>query len=376
MWRHRVALVAALVVLSLGLPAGAGAADGSVQPRVVGGSSASISQYPWQAAVVFSPSKVGGDAQQRQFCGGSLLTSRIVVTAAHCVYDTDPDCSLLCVISDPGGDHTAKLDPNDVDVVLGRTKLSDSSQGAELAVSAVAYRSNYNPNYQGDGVPRFDVAYLVLSSASGQSQLKIAGTDEGELWDAGSYVEVTGWGGTTACTGLCLTTTPSDTLQKAGINVIADSTCGSSAIYGSDFDPGTMLCAGNLSGGVDSCKGDSGGPLQAPVAGGGYRLVGLTSWGEGCAQANAPGVYTRVAGATMRSLIESDVSALQSANGLPAESIFGSGGRPVEEQQGTAQPLAGHAAAKRPFRKCKKIRDKRKRKRCVRKVKKRLKSRG
>ena len=109
-----------------------------MQPKVVGGSTASVSTYPWQAAVVYSTAQSPGkNAHQRQFCGGSLLTSRIVMTAGHCVADTDPDCSLTCALSDPGGDGTAKIDPNDVDVVLGRTTLSDTSQGAEYGVTAV-----------------------------------------------------------------------------------------------------------------------------------------------------------------------------------------------------------------------------------------------
>src|SRR4029077_16089422 len=128
--------------------------------------------------------------------GGFMLTSRIVVTAGHCVADTDPDCSLTCAISDPGGDGTAKIDPNDVDVVLGRSTLSDTSQGAEYGVSAVVLRSNFDGDYQGDGVPRFDVAYLVLSSPSGQTPIKIAGTDEDALWDSGSPEDVSGWGST------------------------------------------------------------------------------------------------------------------------------------------------------------------------------------
>jgi trypsin len=360
MRRPRLALGGALLALTL-FPAAAHAQDGgSVQPKVVGGTSTSISQYPWQAAVVWSPSRASGNAYQRLLCGGSVLTSRIIVTAAHCVYDTDPNCTLLGVcLSDPGGDGTPKLDANDIDVVLGRTTLS-SSEGVELPLQAVSYRSNYNPNYQGDGVPRYDVAYLVLASATSQPQIKIAGADEGGLWDAGSPVQVSGWGSTNKGGSQY-----PDTLQAASLNVIDDSTCFNDYSIGggaSDFDPATMLCAGVPSGGVDSCYGDSGGPLQALLAGGGARLVGIVGWGNGCAQARYPGVYTRVAGSTMRSLIESDVAGLESTYGLPGEGVAGSGG----------QPLGTSLTSAHPFAKCKKIRDKRKRKRCIKKVRRKL----
>ncbi len=367
--RFRLVPLCALAALTLLGSATANAQKGgSVQPKIVGGSTTSISQYPWQAAVVISPSKLSGNAHQRQFCGGSLLTSRIVVTAGHCIADGDPDCATnaLCVLNDPGGDKTVQLDANDLDVVLGRTTLSDTSQGAEVGVQAVKLRANYNGNFQGDGVPRFDVAYLVLSSASSQTPIKIAGTDEGALWDADSPVDVSGWG-TTSESPLADTV---DTLRVATVAVIADSTC--SGDYGSDFDSATMVCAGFPSGGVDTCSGDSGGPLEAPLEGGGYRLVGITGWGEGCAEAGFPGVYTRVAGPTMRSLIESDVSSLESTYGLPAEGIFGGGGLPL----GSAPPLGSTPPgvttrsfnSRKAMKKCKRIRKKKKRRRCIKRV--------
>jgi trypsin len=367
--RPRLVLIGALAAISLLPPASAGAqSNGSVQPRVVGGQQVSISQYPWQAAVVYNPSKASGTAHDRQFCGGSLVTSRIVITAAHCVYDSDPDCldaflgQAPCVSlqGDPGGDGTTKLDPNDVDAVLGRTTLSQPG-GVELPSIGASYRANYDPNYQGDGVPRYDVGYLVLSSASTQTQIKIASSDERSLWLPGSPVDISGWGSTKKCTANCGPT--SDDLMAAHTQVIDDSTC--SADYGADFDPGTMVCAGSQSGGVDTCAGDSGGPLEAPLGGGVYRLVGITGWGSGCAQPGAPGVYTRVAEPALRSLIESDVASLETSFGLPPES-------PVSSGVTTAGKSAKSTA--HPFAKCKRIHNKKKRKRCIKKVKRKLRT--
>jgi secreted trypsin-like serine protease len=126
-----------------------------------------------------------------------------------------------------------------------------------------------------------------------------------------------------------------------------------------------MVCAGN--GAADTCAGDSGGPLEAALQGGGYRLVGLTGWGEGCADASFPGVYTRIAGPTMSSLIASDVSSLEAAQGLAPEGIFGSGGQPRSSTQAPAVTTKSANA----FKKCKRIHNRKKRKRCIKRAKSR-----
>jgi secreted trypsin-like serine protease len=332
----------------------------SPEPRIVGGSTASISNYPWQAAVVISPAKAGGNAFNRQFCGGSLLTSRIVITAGHCVWDTDPDPGCVLVFCTEQQLH---LDPDDVDVVLGRTTLSDTSQGAEIAVIGVYTNPSFQMHTGTDGVPSNDISYLVLGSASAQTQIKIAGTDEGELWDAGSPAQITGWGSTTNPSGNHV-----NDLRAASVSIFPDTTCG--AAYPGDFNSNSMLCAGVAGGGVDTCSGDSGGPLEAPIDGGGFRLVGVTSFGQGCGQSGFPGVYARVAG-PLRSQIQSDVNNLDGAFGLPGEPIFGSGAKAVDAPTGSP---AGATAKARPFAKCKRIKDKRKRRRCIKKVRKTLKS--
>jgi secreted trypsin-like serine protease len=307
MGRSRFALLTYLV-LALAAPPAAHAQ--SPEPRIIGGSTTTIEQYPWQAAVVYDPAKVGGNPFQRQFCGGSLITPYIVLTAAHCVYDTDPQ-------------NNSSLDPDDVNVVLGRTTLSGAPPASEFNVQGASYQANYDDGYgPGPGVPSNDVGYIVLQSPyNAATPIDIAGSNEGALWDSASPEQITGWGATAESgpgSG------GSDTLRVATVPIVSDSGC--AATYGVYFNSTTMVCAGYPEGGVDTCYGDSGGPLQAALQGGGYRLVGITSWGAGCAQPNAPGVYTRVAGDSLRPAVASTVFDLETAFGLPHENIIGGGG--------------------------------------------------
>jgi secreted trypsin-like serine protease len=219
------------------------------------------------------------------------------------------------------------------------------------------YDPNYQPDFTGTGVPRNDAAYLVLPAASAQPEIKIAGPDEGALWDPGSVAEISGWGSTSEGGSTV------DTLRAATVNVLADSNCSNPLAYGTQYDSATMLCAGYPNGGVDTCQGDSGGPLEAPLEGGGYRLVGITGWGNGCAESGFPGVYTRIADSAMRGLIQSDVASLPSGGEAP----FGSGGRAR-----SGNGAAGTQPTTNPFAKCKKTKTRKKRRRCIKKVRSRL----
>ncbi|XP_055963656.1 transmembrane protease serine 5 [Sorex fumeus] len=110
---------------------------------------------------------------------------------------------------------------------------------------------------------------------------------EDRHFPAGSQCWVSGWGHTDPSH-----THSSDTLQDAPVPLLSTRLCNSSCVYGGALTA-RMLCAGYLDGRADACQGDSGGPLVCPD-GGTWRLVGVVSWGRGCAEPNRPGIYAKV----------------------------------------------------------------------------------
>jgi len=142
----------------------------------------------------------------------------------------------------------------------------------------------------------YDITLLQLSRNSTKTPTHVAGDSAGALWAPATLETIAGFG-TTSEGG----DTP-DTLQEAQVPITTDAYC--AGAY-SDFDPQTMVCAGFPQGGVDTCQGDSGGPLMVPGPNGVMRLVGDTSYGDGCAQPHKPGIYGRVADTTLRTWIKS-----------------------------------------------------------------------
>jgi secreted trypsin-like serine protease len=106
-------------------------------------------------------------------------------------------------------------------------------------------------------------------------------------------------------------------LKELDVPIIADSICSGTKSYGSLFQAASMLCAGFLEGGRDSCFGDSGGPLYASIDGDGVRLIGIVSTGISCAKPDLPGIYTRVAEPEISSRIASMITEIEVLENFP-----------------------------------------------------------
>jgi hypothetical protein len=265
------------------------------QARIVGGTTTTIAQWPWQAAITENPAIYAGNGFQRQFCGGSLVAPTIIVTAAHCTFE---------VFGSSGFDS-----PSNFASITGRTTLSNTGEGQEIpwANYFVLTDANGNPLYN-PNTNDWDVVFAQLvapSPGSNSSPIAIAGASEAASWaPADENAFATGWGSTS------FLGPKSDTLMQVQLDILADSVCGSPTSYGSRFHPETMLCAGEVAGGQDTCQGDSGGPLVVPVGGGTFRLVGDTSFGNGCALPNFPGIYGRVAQEPMCTALQNGIQSV------------------------------------------------------------------
>ncbi|XP_039954818.1 trypsin alpha-like [Bactrocera neohumeralis] len=224
--------------------------------RIVGGAATTISSFPWQISLQRSGS---------HSCGGSVYSENIIVTAAHCLSD-NPSLTTLRV----------------------RAGSSYWNSGGKLSeISAFKVHELYGSNGMA-----YDIALIRLASpltfSSTIKPIALAVTAPAD----DVVAVVSGWG-----TKLSGSQTLPTQLQYVNLEVVSLEKCASNIYgYGSQNILETMICAYTV--GKDACQGDSGGPM---VAGG--LLVGVVSWGLGCAYPNYPGVYSDVA--SLRVWIES-----------------------------------------------------------------------
>lgn len=226
--------------------------------RIVGGQEAQPHEYPWH---------VGVDVRngREPFCGGSLISSRSVLTAAHCL-------------------RPINSSPNRWSVWLGR-HFKNGGGGTRYLISKVDYHPGYNKGVSTDN----DFAIMTLASpvtfTNTISPVCLPSVDNKY---EGRTATTTGWGELFEAEG----GQRPDVLMEVDVKTMSNARCTTpNAVWPRWQITRNMICAAAPN--KDSCTNDSGGPLVM-LQDGSFDLIGVVSFGAGCAQARAPGVYARV----------------------------------------------------------------------------------
>uniref|UniRef100_A0A8C6S1J1 trypsin n=1 Tax=Nannospalax galili TaxID=1026970 RepID=A0A8C6S1J1_NANGA len=210
--------------------------------KIVGGYTCQKNSIPYQVSL----------NSGYHFCGGSLINSQWVVSAAHC-YKSRIQVRL--------GEHN-------INVVEGNEQFITASK----IIRHPSYSSKTLDN---------DIMLIKLSSPVTVNARVAPVSLPTSCAPAGTQCLISGWGNT-----LSNGVNNPDLLQCLDAPLLSQSAC--EAAYPGQITK-NMVCAGFLEGGKDSCQGDSGGPVVCKG-----QLQGVVSWGYGCAQKGLPGVYTKV----------------------------------------------------------------------------------
>jgi len=262
---------ASLVVLSAVCTASFAHAE---KTRIINGKSANITSYPWLASVFVGSES---DPDNGGACGGSLISSRWVLTAAHCFLNK-------------AGDTVATGTAARTTVTLNTTNINAKISGnAVIAnVSQVIVHPSYNPNTATSANSNdFDIALIELSAPVSITPVRLfTGTVPTSV-----PAIVAGWGATVGDG-----TSASDDLLATQLLTSKAAAC--SAAHG-ELITSNMFCAGGytVTDTSDTCQGDSGGPLFIRLNQGALQL-GITSFGgsesAGCGTPGSPGVYANI----------------------------------------------------------------------------------
>ncbi|XP_015252692.1 PREDICTED: coagulation factor VII-like [Cyprinodon variegatus] len=223
--------------------------------RIVGGTECPKGECPWQVLL-----KYKGEG----FCGGVIYEPTWILTASHCLTDTDP--RFLKVVA---GEHD--------------TRVNESTEQV-IQVEEIIMHQNYVMRTVDNDIALLRLASpIVYSPYAVPICLPTRTLAERELWAVDLHT-VSGWGKRSENGPISVL------LRRTKVPRIRKQTCVEQS--GVPLTE-NMFCAGYFDGRSDSCKGDSGGPLVTKYKKT-YFLLGIVSWGKGCARPGNYGIYTRV----------------------------------------------------------------------------------
>jgi len=234
--------------------------------RIIGGATTEVNEYPWMVSLLL---------RGTHGCGGTLISNRWILSAAHCFIGyyrrnyKNWKASL--------GEHDRRTDSEadhinvDISKIINHPDYLETRHGLYFDFSLVKMTEEVDFSLHPHIRP-------VCLPANVDNSFE------------GVTATATGWGVTDYEIKLL-----ASVLQEVDVTVLSNQECTENYGYYSNQITDQMLCANVKGGGKDACKMDSGGPLIARCSQGkNFELIGVISWGEKCGLANYPGVYARV----------------------------------------------------------------------------------
>jgi len=255
------------IAISPGQSANAIINEPTISSRVLGGGAAAPGEWPSVVALVRANNF---PLENRLFCGGTIVAERWIMTAAHCLFNA----------------FDIQLAPTSLRVVSGITDLRNELPDEEHIVTNIIVHPDYQ--HATDRIIPFDIALLELATSLDQPAVELFAEDTERY--TGSLGFIAGWGAVQFVppNNFVFPTT----LQDAVVPLISNAVCNDPQSYNGAISA-NQVCAGYAEGGIDSCSGDSGGPLFI-VENGQQIQVGITGFGDGCASPLFYGIYTNV----------------------------------------------------------------------------------
>lgn len=292
---------------------GGGLLKKGANEKIVGGHQAPPGSYPFQAGIIRVTTSGGKVTGLSPMCGGTILTSRWILTAAHCFVEGE------------GGKVEGLRNTKNLLVHVGNTSLIASEDQRDwIPIKRVIPHPKYVTGTNVNDIALIELERPARRGVKAEQVTVVTRESESADLPADSELHIIGWG-TTSEGGkpsaelleTKLTAVDRNQCNKVLTSALVNSPDARKAIedlsYVFNLSPvgrqaledqlpriggvvtPQMFCAGAAVDGIDTCQGDSGGPILKKKADGSFVQVGIVSFGIGCGHAELPGVYTRLA---------------------------------------------------------------------------------